>query len=248
MTTENQTRRASIVQKIKALMAKTTENGCTEAEALAAATAVNRLMEDYDLTFSDLETQAEQERYGVRRVKITTSPTSGNYHEIRSVIPSIRKYFNTPGYSDDGHAVLFGTVEDTGLAKEMIQMLMVAMTTEFNNYLKSPGREAVNGRSLRPSFMHGMAGRLNARLNEMREAREAKDIKATGRSLVVVKNAIVDPKFQNWCRENNVKLSSGRGKSYRVYGGAHAAGQAAGGRVDLGGGKVGGGGQTRIGS
>ena len=55
----NSEKRSSILVKIKSLLTKTTENGCTEAEALSAAEMVGKLMNDYDLTMNDLEFQSE---------------------------------------------------------------------------------------------------------------------------------------------------------------------------------------------
>lgn len=44
------TSRESVIDKIKALFERTTENGCTEAEAIAAALMAQRLIVRYDVT------------------------------------------------------------------------------------------------------------------------------------------------------------------------------------------------------
>jgi hypothetical protein len=53
------TNRNSIIEKIKALLAKTTANGCTEAEMLAALDRAAAMMDAYDIT--DEEVQATKE-------------------------------------------------------------------------------------------------------------------------------------------------------------------------------------------
>lgn len=48
-------RRDSIAAKIRALLAKTVENGCTEQEAVAAAAVAARLLAEHDLTVDEVE-------------------------------------------------------------------------------------------------------------------------------------------------------------------------------------------------
>ena len=50
-TSDNQSKRDRIAAKVRALLAKTTERGCTEAEALTAAQMAADLMRDYDLLY-----------------------------------------------------------------------------------------------------------------------------------------------------------------------------------------------------
>ena len=58
--------------RIQGLRAKTTDNGCTEAEALSAAAKVAELLDRYDLSLTDVEIrngQCEQRPYETRRKK-----------------------------------------------------------------------------------------------------------------------------------------------------------------------------------
>ena len=47
--------RKKIAERIRALRAKTTTNGCTEEEAAAAATMVAKLLERYNMTLDETE-------------------------------------------------------------------------------------------------------------------------------------------------------------------------------------------------
>jgi Protein of unknown function (DUF2786) len=47
--------RNSIIEKIKALLAKTTENGATEAEMLSALDKASAMMDTYDITDADVQ-------------------------------------------------------------------------------------------------------------------------------------------------------------------------------------------------
>ena len=58
MTPDNETaqaRRSALLDKISALLAKTQHNGCTEAEALAAAELAQKLMDKYGLSPAELQ-------------------------------------------------------------------------------------------------------------------------------------------------------------------------------------------------
>lgn len=51
------TARENVIAKIKALFERTTENGCTEAEAIAAALAAQRLIVRHNVTDEELPVQ-----------------------------------------------------------------------------------------------------------------------------------------------------------------------------------------------
>ena len=52
--------REHLLDKIRALLSKTTENGCTEAEALTALAKARAMMDAYEVTETDLQlTKAE---------------------------------------------------------------------------------------------------------------------------------------------------------------------------------------------
>jgi Protein of unknown function (DUF2786) len=53
-------KRDSIIEKIKALLAKTTENGATEAEMLAALDKASAMMDAYDITDDEVREAKEE--------------------------------------------------------------------------------------------------------------------------------------------------------------------------------------------
>ena len=53
--------REAIIERVKALFECTTENGCTEAEAIAAALAAQRLIARYDVTDDELDERRDSE-------------------------------------------------------------------------------------------------------------------------------------------------------------------------------------------
>jgi len=236
----NQQQRDRIAAKVKALLSKTVERGCAEDEALAAAAAAARLMQDYDLTYTDLEAEVQADRYGVRRVLVSSNPL------IERIALPVADYCGCKIWKQGDTLCLFGSQHDTDMASQTMAMLAMAMASEWQRYLNGPSRpDHIHGRTLRASFLAGMARRLSERLREMRQQRNAA---TTGTALVVVKDQIVTSKFRDYCRATGLRLGGG-GRSTRTVGSssAYAAGQAAGGRVDLGGrAKVGGGGNARL--
>ena len=115
MTTEGKAKREKLLAKIRALLAMTEENGCTEAEAMSAAAAADKLLQEYDLTYSDvdMENEVRGERYGCRR-KAFVRPGCKTEHEVaRWCFQTLLRYFNCRGYADnDETSVIFGTIED----------------------------------------------------------------------------------------------------------------------------------------
>ena len=53
------TNRDDLIEKVRALLSKTVDNGCTEAEALAALDKAHALMDAYEVTGADLQLTKE---------------------------------------------------------------------------------------------------------------------------------------------------------------------------------------------
>lgn len=240
-TSGNKDVRAKIIVKLRALLAKTTDKGCTEAEATAAAEKASELMEEYDLSYTDVE-QVRDERYGKRaRPFAGGSGRRRTHHEVSMVHRAIQEYCDCKAWYSGSELVFFGSEADTETAHNLSDLIRGAMDREWASYLNSPQREkGVHGRSLRSSFLLGMALRLSQRLREIKALREANvnKVAATtgqtntgGRALILVaKKQIVEERFAAL----GMKLGSARG-GRRANGSssAYRAGEAAGNRVGL---------------
>lgn len=240
MTTTNKQRREAIIRKVQALLSKTTENGATEHEALAAADIANKLMEEHDLTYTDIEGELREDRYGARR-----RPFAGGngrrrtWHEVRGCLHAIGNYWDCKSWYSGQDLVFFGSEHDSDAAHAMVDLLRVAIDGEFARYLKSDDRpQDVHGKTLRASFGIGIASRIAQRLYEIKRSRTQAG--GTGSTaLIVVKGQIVTEKYAAYCRDTNLKIRSAGRRVARPHQGAYVAGIAAGNRVDLGGSKVG---------
>ena len=216
--------------RIKALAERTISNGCTEAEAMAAAEMVGRLLARYALTMDEIEVregrcaQAEVQIGGQRR-----RPVDG-------CVTAIARFCECKVWLSRAEAgvsyVFFGFESDTSLAAYLLQVIDRAIRTEAANFR---GRcQRLKGVALRRaslSFQHGMATRVGERLGEMLRRRDA-DIAAprsTGTALMLLKHQVVEETFQ----DTGIRLVSGGGLWRRRVNAAFRHGLEAGNRVSL---------------
>ena len=165
--------RAKIRVKVRALLAMTTDNGCTEAEAMAAAQKAADLMAEYNLSFATVD-EVKAERYGARKRDINCGLGRRSPHEARLLAKTIAQLFGCRAWqTDDSRMVFFGTEADTEAAHQQYVIVVMAMEVEFAAYMRTPGRRdrRRNSRGSRTDFMDAMTSRLNRRLLDICAAR-----------------------------------------------------------------------------
>lgn len=220
---------ARVKARIKALTEKTVSNGCTEAEAMAAAEMVGRLLERYALSMAEIDIRAE----GCGQVEI---PIDGQRRRpIDGCVPAIARFCDCKVWLSRGEGqasyVLFGFPPDTALASYLFAVIDRAMRSGLRAFRAEHPRLA--GLALRrasQSFQHGMAGRLAERLGAMHSGRETSVAaqQAPGTALMLIKHRVVEDAF----REAKIRLISDGRRRVRLNG-AFRRGREAGDRVDL---------------
>jgi len=167
---------------IRELQAKTTENGCTEAEAMAAAQKMGELLEKHDL---------EMDEVGLKRetadCKKQVMRAADNY--AGSLCTAIGRLCDLIVWrTGEGNFTFFGTPHDLLVGEYLYEVCSEAMDYGWSEYMQ------VHGYSMkkRQSYRMGFANRAGTRLMELREARKRA---ATGNSLVVVKDQLVKSEF-----------------------------------------------------
>ena len=216
--------------RIKALTEKTVSNGCTEAEAMAAAEMVGRLLERYALTMEEIDVREEQ----CRQVEV---PIGGQRRRpIDACVLGIARFCDCKVWiSRDGATpsyVFFGFEADTALASYLFVVIDRAIHTELAVFRAAHPR--LNGITLRRasiSFQQGMAVRVADRLQEMHARREADvaEQRSSGTALMLVKHQVVEDAF----RTSGTRLASAGRLGRMRLNGAFRHGQAAGDRVSL---------------
>jgi hypothetical protein len=225
--------------RIKALTDKTVANGCTEAEAMAAAEMVGRLLERYALSMDEIEVrearcvQAEIPIGGKRRRPIDGCvPAIARLCDCKVWLARGPKPGEPPDMPAVSRYVFFGFETDTALACYLYTVIERAMATEVLSFkVAKPQLRAVGLRRASDSFQHGVAARVAARLEAMHAEREAtvSAQRATGTALILAKHRVVDEAFA----EANVRLVASSALGQRRIAGAFREGWAAGGRVNL---------------
>lgn len=229
--------RSRLLARLKALLAKTTENGCTEGEAMAAAEKAAELMREYDLQLTDDQVQGD--RYGARRRPLNGHIDMAFDHEVRWCGRAVGAFFDCRYWCESGPRertmlAFYGSEHDSDAAHNMIDLLRYVMECEFVAYLATkPSGNTY--RAVRKSFMAGMASRICERLHEMRRVRSEHVRRASqSQALVVVtKTQVVTERYGAYLKAKGwviKRKTSGAGREGAAYG----AGQAAGSRVNFG--------------
>ncbi|NGM19800.1 DUF2786 domain-containing protein [Roseomonas stagni] len=217
--------------RIRALAAKTTDRGCSEAEAMAAAQKVGQLLEVYGLSMSEVELRQE---VCIQREIVMEGP---RLQAVGAIFLAIIRLTETKGWTAGrGTFVLFGLEPDVLMGEYLLHLVAGAVDREEADFRAS---EAYRRSRLQPqarlrSFRYGFAERISERLEQIaRHRREtataARATPAAGTALVVAKEKQVQAAF----KELGIRLVS-RSTTRRVRdGNAFRHGQEAGGRVGL---------------
>src|ERR1700733_6066788 len=228
--------------RIKALTDKTIANGCTEAEAMAAAEMVGRLLERYALSMDEIEIRT------ARCVQCAARLGGRRRRPIDGCVPEIARFCDCKVWlaraaapdpvqqeaaAELGrHYVFFGFETDTALATYLFAVIERAARTETATFRQlNPRLQGVRlGRAL-ASFQHGVVARVSDRLDTMHRARDAtvRAQRSTGTDLIVAKNRVVEEAFG----EIDIRLVRMTATGRRVITTAFRAGWAAGDRVNL---------------
>ena len=153
---------AKIRAKLAALRAKTVENGCTEAEALAAAEKAAELMDAHDLTSAELEAPT----YDEAGVEIGRRRTA-----IDNIWLSVARFAGCTGYLDrtaNGRwrFVYFGRSADVLIAEYVHEVIRRAADGAIGRFKLSDDyrrrRTAKTRLRALNAFAHGFASAMAA--------------------------------------------------------------------------------------
>jgi hypothetical protein len=211
--------------RIQALRAKTVQNGCTEQEALAAAAKVADLLDQHDLSLSDVEIREEPcERAVVETYRRQRVPLDGCVNAIAAFCDC--RVWREKNSRGENRYVFFGLSPDVAVAHYIADLVSTAMTVEAGRFKRTAGYLRYRPdarRTVSASFLHGMAASIGEKLTAMKRERDAMNA-STGRDLIVVKQAVVDEELAKL----GLWFGTARAPGRRVAATAFEAGQAAG--------------------
>lgn len=217
--------RDKVLAKIKALLAKTVENGCTEAEAMAALTMAQSMMDSYEVTEEDIQLKDEE-------ANIEQSEMRDPNRIRRCLAISIGEFTNTKVWQHSHKIIKFcGTKSDTEFAVWLLETLSQFVMKELANHLwriykevnDSNKRWHVNG------FIFGCTRRIDERLNELNAASK-RQATANKNALVIAKNNLIVRKMQ----EVGISLRTPRKRSSSIIIDSYKAGKIAGDKATFG--------------
>jgi hypothetical protein len=228
MQNQVNTKRGKLLDIIQALTQKTVGNGCTEAEAIAAAEKAQRFMEKHGLTLADLEAVDPVSECEQLETELGTRlhPVSGVANAIADFTDTSSWYIGAAlGY----RLVFFGLPGDVRIATYLARVIRDAMDLEWRFWwVVNCGLTPVRPNTARKNFIKGMADRIANRLFSLK--RESKGRNNNCKAIVLRKKDIIEEAM----KALKIKIYAARGPYFSSYDGAsYAAGDAAGMHVSL---------------
>ena len=179
--------------RIQGLRSKTTDNGCTEAEALLAAAKVAELLDRYDLSLTDIEirdSECDQRPYETYRKK--RIPLDGCVGAIANFCDC--RVWREKNQLGDARYVFFGLRSDIEVAHYLAEVIDSAVRFELGCYKMSANYRRFRHQDrhiANSSFTLGMVASIADKLVAMKRERDAVN-SGTGRDLVLLKTSVVD--------------------------------------------------------
>lgn len=211
--------------RIQALRAKTINNGCTEDEALSAASKVAELLDRYDLSLTDVEMrEASCERLEYETWRKKRIPIDGCVGAVAHFCDC--RVWREKSQTGEARYVFFGLRSDVTVAHYLTELIDTAVRSGLGHYKTSPDYRRFPHKErhmANSSFALGMVTSIANKLTAMKSSRDEAN-RGTGRDVVVVKTAIVDAELERL----DLKLRRPRGASRMVSMTAYEAGSAAG--------------------
>jgi hypothetical protein len=220
--------RNSIIDKIKALLAKTTVNGCTEAEMLAALDKAAAMQDAYDITDEELQVAKDE-----AAMLHADPPDLKDPHKI--------KWRLTYGVGQFCNVQIFRSRHQTGLKcigmpsdvqfamwllDNLADFVFGALYEHLIGCLAPPSERRVIMRSFVEACCNRISDRLMALVERSKKARTS-----NGRELVIIKDAAIKAFMKD--HDIHIRTCSGPSPS-TVNEAARAAGRAAGDRATFG--------------
>jgi hypothetical protein len=220
--------RSSIIEKVKALLAKTRERGCTEEEELSALAKARAWIDAHEISDDELNLSREEKAV----LHDETEADARDTHKIKWQLSfGVARYCNVRIYRDRSKAGLtfVGFQSDidfaTWLLDHLSDFVHDALFEFLIDCLAPAGKE--RNEEIR-GFVLGCTCRIEHRLVEMCDQSTAQRT-ANGKALVVVK----DQAIQDLLKAEGIRIRSCGGSRAGFSDSAVAAGQSAGDRANF---------------
>jgi hypothetical protein len=221
--------RNSIIEKIKGMLAKTRENGCTEEEELVALAKARAWIDTHEISHDELQLSREEKAI----LHSESEADARDTHKIKWMLCSgVERYCNVRIYRDHSKAGLtfVGFKSDIDFATWLLDHLSdFVHDALFEFLLDCLAPEGKERKQEIRGFVIGCTERISDRMIEMCD--QSKPERTTnGKALVVIK----DKAIEDLLKAEGICLRSCGGSRAGFSDGARAAGQSAGDRASFG--------------
>ena len=183
-----------VIERIRALRAKTVDQGCTEEEALAAADKVAELLDRYGLSLGETELR-HQACLGVG-----IDSNRKRMGPLDDCVPAVAQFCDCRAWHERTPAgtircMFFGLPADVEAAQYLFERVAMALDTETTAFKKSDLYQGLAGggrQKATSSFQLGLSRGISRKLDARKSERDAKTFQVTGRDLVPVKASVVE--------------------------------------------------------
>jgi uncharacterized protein DUF2786 len=229
--------REKVKERVAKLLNMTVDNGASENEAMTAAKRAAELMAHYDIEASELslrDTKAIAQIVVVRKYGNVVIGSKAAVH-IARLCDCMIWYKTSERRGSKPTFTFFGLPRDAEVAAYLFDLVSNGILAETDIYKASSTFEmnktaGTHGRVLIHSFIEGMDDRISARLDALRREKHQTIHEATGRSLVVSKEELIERGF----KATGIKLVSIRRPGpLSLSSDAYRSGNLAGDRIPL---------------
>lgn len=183
-----------VLSRIKALRGKTVEQGCTEAEALLAASKVAELLDQYGLTLSEIGMKAQScAGEGIETTRRRRAPLDDCAGTI-AVFCDCRSWYELTSQGNIRH-IFFGLPADVAGARYLYEKIDEAFESETAAFKRSELYEAhpsAQRRGATTSFQTGLGEGIRVKLNKLKAERDKAFRASGGRDLVPIKRNVIE--------------------------------------------------------
>lgn len=211
------------LNKIRAMLSKTVENGCTEAEAMAALTMAQMMMDEHEVTLEDLE-------LGEEKAVIARSDLRDPQNVRWKIAYWVCQFTETYSYGHKKSIKFVGLKADVDFAIWLTDTLSAFVHAQLKVWMWKNGYQKLQGNiraKVINSFVLGCTQRINVKLKTMVTKRKPT---SNGTALVVAKNALIDDAI----KDLGIKPADNRGRKPKFFGDVLKAGMEAGNSASFG--------------
>jgi hypothetical protein len=221
--------RENLLSKIRALLAKTLDAGCTEQEALTALAKAQAMIAAYEVTEAELKLTKEE-----KAILRSEPPGTKDPHQIKwNLLYGVSKFCNCESWRErrrkGGGIVFCGLPADAQFATWLLDHLAAFIESEIVNFLIKSEPSNEDRRAAIRGFVAGCTERISDRLEELSE-QTAAVATSNAKALVVLKDRAVQDKL----KELEIRIHATCGGYVEHDQSSYAAGKAAGNRASFG--------------